>query len=133
MHADALLLALRDVSIVIEADGNALRWHGPKDVMTTPLAAALKEHKALLLVVFGSLDDRARDADWDLVRAWLIHDTAKTFTRPMLAAAKRVFPVGADEWPESYGRRYRTALRVRGLLRAFNHPMVTPSAREVGA
>jgi len=133
MHADALLLALRDVSIVIEADGNALRWHGPKDAMTTPLAAALKTHKSLLLAVFCTLDDRGRDADWDRIRAWLIDDTAKTFTKPMMAAAKRVFPVGADEWPESYGRRYRTALRVRGLLRAFNHPMVTPSAREVGA
>lgn len=130
MRPDELLLALDDAGITLAPHGDRLHVDAPKGVVTIAMAAALKEHKALLLGVFGSLDDRARDADWDLVRAWLIDDTAKTFTRPMLAAAKRVFPVGADEWPESYGRRYRTALRVRGLLRAFNHPMVTPITRE---
>ncbi len=127
MHADALLLALRDLGIVIEPDGNALRWHGPKDAMTTPLAAALRQHKPLLLTVFRTADDRGHDADWDVVRTWLIDDTATTFTKPMMATARRIhLPVHEDEWPEAYARRFRAALRVRGLLRVFDHTMVTP-------
>ncbi len=118
MRPDELILALRDLGITLAPHGDRLHVDAPKGVVTIAMAAALKEHKALLLVVFGSLDDRARDADWDLVRAWLIDDVAKTFTRPMLAAAKHIFPVGADEWPEAYARRFRAALRVRGLLRA---------------
>lgn len=118
MRPDELLLALHDLGITLAPHGDRLHVDAPKGVVTIAMAGALKEHKALLLVVFGSLDDRARDADWDLVRAWLIDDVAKTFTRPMLAAAKHIFPVGADEWPEAYARRFRAALRVRGLLRA---------------
>jgi len=118
MDADALLLALRDLVIVIEPDGNALRWHGPKDAMTTPLAAALKEHKGALLRVFRTLDRRDRDADWGIVRDWLIGGSP-TFTPAMQRAAGRVFPVGANEWPMAYAHRFRSALRVRGLLRAL--------------
>ncbi|MDQ6833942.1 MAG: hypothetical protein M3008_11135 [Chloroflexota bacterium] len=129
MSPDELLLALHDAGITLAPHGDRLHVDAPKGVVSIAMAAALKEHKALLLAIFRTLDDRARDADWEVVRAWLIDDTVKTLTPTMLAAAKRIhLPVGADEWPEAYARRFRAALRVRGLLRAFDHPTITPSA-----
>lgn len=118
MTAPELLLALRDLEIVIAPDGESLTVDAPKGALTLPIAAALKEHKHLLLAVFRTLDDRARDADWECVRDWLIGGS-KTFTPAMQRAAGRILPIRSDEWPEAYARRFRSALRVRGLLAAI--------------
>ncbi len=131
MRPDELLLALHDAGITLAPHGDRLHVDAPKGVVTIAMAAALKTHKALLLAIFRTLPDRDRDADWDLVRAWLTDPDAKVFTTPMLAAAKRIYlPVHEDEWPEAFSRRFRAALRVRGLLGAFNHTAVTPITRE---
>jgi hypothetical protein len=131
MTPEALLVALHTAGISLVVAGEKLRTRGPKGALTPELADALRKHKALILAVVRTLHDRKHDADWETVRAWMI-DGPPIFTPALLRAARAIgFPVGDREWPPAFAERFRLALRVRGIMRAFEEPRMSVVAGHI--
>jgi hypothetical protein len=122
MSADSLIVTLHGRGISLSAAGGELHWHGPKGVMSPTLLAELKSHKPLILVVMHTLDRADAARDWEAVREW-VAAPAPIVPRHIASAGARIgFPYSNDLWPEAYTRFLRSALRVRGVLRALTRP-----------
>jgi len=120
MTPDALLVALAECGITIVPEGQALRFAGPEGAMTEPLAAALSQHKLLILAVFASVRNPSGAAAWRTVIDWLEDGKPGPVPPPVIAAGEKLgLPYGTNEYPPAYGERLRMALRVRALLAAF--------------
>ncbi len=133
MTAPELLLALRDLEIIIVADGDSLNVDAPKGALTVPMAAALKEHKPVLLAVYRTLDQRDRDTDWAMLRDWALDHERKTIAADVAAAGRRVGFPAADLWPGAYARHVMGAMQVRALLRVLAIAPAVATVHEVRA
>jgi hypothetical protein len=131
MTPDALVSSLYRRGITLSAAGGELRWHGPKGVMSPTLLAALKDHKPVILTVLRTAYDELAVQDWMTVREWVASPAAMVPRHIAEASARVGFPFSNDLWPEAYTRRLRTALRVRGVLRALRPPL--PDVHEIPA
>lgn len=134
MTPDALLVALHAAEITIAPERTALRFAGPEGAMTDPLAAALSQHKLLILAVFASVRKPSGAAAWQTVIDWLVDGKPGPVPPPVIAAGEKLgLPYATNEYPPAYGERLRMALRVRGLLAAFAGPPRRADAPAEGA
>ncbi len=132
MTPDVLLIALAEAGVRLVPEGDALRFEAPSGVMTTTLAAAISQHKMIVLFAFKTAGKSRYDEHWEIIRAW-IADDAKRGPVPLevIAAGKRVgFPYEAREWPPQYAERLKMALRCRALLAVFNDSQPAPTVIE---
>jgi hypothetical protein len=118
---DELIGALHKRGSGIAPEGTGIRFAGPDGAMSEPFAAALPQHKALILAVWKTLRRSQAEPAWTTVCDWVSDGKPGPVPPAVTAPGKTIhLPHGLKDWSPQYEEQLRMALRVRALLRILD-------------
>ncbi|MFT6099475.1 MAG: hypothetical protein ACJAYF_002022, partial [Arenicella sp.] len=118
MKINRLLAALKHAGIHIEVKSNKLLVQAPKNAMTAELSGSIKEHKELLVRLFGKVNSSSNKE--------LDDDFGSYLARKRIASAKQKVSSWADELRNSQSSVHPVTYSQRGLW--FIHQLEGGSA-----